>query len=543
MTVRALALRGAGGGLPSRPGAGRGGGLRPRAGRRGANARRGTARGAPLRRARADPAKPHLPVRIVLVPTVVDSRPTSGRPSAAAVRFVRRRRPQYRRARVGRGGRPSSRRRPRVRAPGRSALRGPRLVPEGFAEYLSYLEPGASGRLSPPAPARHMVRLRGSPWLPLEELRNATRSSAAFAGPTFYAQSWLAVHWLAERGASPRDLRPRDLDRAVERLGVAGVEAALRGHFETLGADFEETFEAVAPLQPDPTQAWEVELALAEADRELGRLELAEASLYRLRTARPGEPAVAAALGALAMDRGQYPKAESLLAEAANDAAASARACYRLALMLLRSDGEQTRERARRAAEQARRALARVPEARDYRLALAQALMVDEQWDAAARELNALARGCRLARTRRRGDARANAAANRRSPGCPSQASRPRPRLPPRLPNRSSSPPSRLLQSRRLRRPCVGPLPERPSSPAASTTSTASGPDKVIVMRHPLLTLRIRERKGRPAKLFHPPEKGWTAIPCGAKGWTVNIAYYPYRNASDLLGDAAAILF
>jgi len=54
--------------------------------------------------------------------------------------------------------------------------------------------------------------------------------------------------------------------------------------------------------------------------------------------------------------------------------------------------------------------------------------------------------------------------------------------------------------------------------------------------------MRIRERKGKPAKLFHPPEN-WTEIPCGAKGWTVNVAYYPDRDDDSVLGDAAAILF
>jgi hypothetical protein len=70
-----------------------------------------------------------------------------------------------------------------------------------------------------------------------------------------------------------------------------------------------------------------------------------------------------------------------------------------------------------------------------------------------------------------------------------------------------------------------------------------SGPEKIIVMRHPLLSMKIREPEGKPAKLFHAPEKDWTEIPCGAKGWTVNVAYYPDRRQTGVLGRAAAILF
>jgi hypothetical protein len=69
------------------------------------------------------------------------------------------------------------------------------------------------------------------------------------------------------------------------------------------------------------------------------------------------------------------------------------------------------------------------------------------------------------------------------------------------------------------------------------------GEDKIIVLRHPLLNLRFREKKGRPAKLFLPPEKGWTEIPCSARDWTVNIAYYQYQGVPGLTGEAIAILF
>lgn len=284
-------------------------------------------------------------------------------------------------------------------------------------------------------------------------------------------------------------------------------------------------------------------LALAEVDRELGRRERAKTALDVLQAERPGEPSILAAQGALAMDEGRYDEAEPLLEQAAADPGATARTHYRFALMLLRPVGGQTRERATRAARHARHALERAAMAGDYRLTLAHALMVDEQWEASARELNQLAQEPAW---RERADEEMAELLRRRQQAL-SAVTRPA---------EPTAPPPSSVDAGPLELAAVPPPPKSAPPPPISWPPPGAhilagrvdyvdcrGPEKIIVMRHPLLTLRIRERKGKPAKLFHPPEKHWTEIPCGAKGWTVNIAYYPYRGRTDILGDAAAILF
>jgi hypothetical protein len=224
---------------------------------------------------------------------------------------------------------------------------------------------------------------------------------------------------------------------------------------------------------------------------------------------------------------------------------ATARTHYRLALLLLRPAENRLRERAREAAAHARKALARVPSSPDYRLALAQALMVDEAWDASARELNQLAGDPNWAERA----AMERQELVRRRQQVINSVERPVFR-----PDIATLPWHRPLAVDPVPRP---PEPARPSAPPpmrwpppGSSIAVGridyvdcSGPEKIIVMRHPLLRLRFRERKGKPARLFLSPEKSWTEIPCGAKGWNVNIAYYNSQDSNGITGDAVAILF
>ena len=415
---------------------------------------------------------------------------------------------------------------------------------EGLAEYLSYFERDASGRLAAVTPATHLIRLRDAPWLSLAELREATRSSPAFQAPTFYAQAWLIAHWLVSQGKAPRALRPDDLAAALAYLGDAGIEAELRRHLGSLAAG---VLEEVLRPWPTPRDApgpdWEVRLALAEVERELGRRESARTALERLQAERPDEPSVAAARGALAMDAGVYDQAEPLLERAAEDPKAAARTRHRLALLLLRPTAGRTRERAQEAARQARLALGEFPGSPDYRLTLAQALMVDEAWEAAARELNALAADPAW---RHRAEEELEELVRRRHQAL---AQAERPNLGPEAAAPLAGQPALEVAAVPLppKQPPPGPM--RWPPPGASIIGgridyvDCSGPDKIIVMRHPLLRLRFRERKGKPAKLFLAPLKDWTEIPCGSKGWNVNIAYYEARNQDGVTGEAVAILF
>ena len=488
--------------------------------------------------------KPHLPVQVILVPTVIELAPHigpgTGRSRAFSFPGADRNYIVLAWAAPGNPLRAAAHEYAHLVDP---LAEAPVWFREGFAEYLSYLEPAGPARLAPAAPERHVVRLRDSPWLPFEQLWEASRSSEAFSAPTFYAQCWLTVHWLASRGGAVREMRPADLEAARSELGDAGLENALRAWFEQIDPAPSGSYE-IAQTASAPESAWRVRLALAEVDRELGRTARAREALERLQAERPGEPSVLAARGAFAMDEGLYDEAERLLEMAAADADATARTRHRLALMLLRPKAERTRDRARAAATQARQALESFPRSPEYRLALAQALMVSEQWDASARELGALSRHPGW---RQRADDEMNELQRRRQ-----QALGELPRPP--IASSAPDPPSTLgepLELAAVPKPPKPPPPPPMRWPPPGATILAgridwvdcTGPEKIIVMRHPFLSYRIRDPRGKPAKLFHSPEKDWTEIPCGAKGWTVNIAYYPYRNKDRILGDAAAILF
>ncbi|MCB1022004.1 MAG: hypothetical protein KDC27_18880, partial [Acidobacteria bacterium] len=322
------------------------------------------------------------------------------------------------------------------------------------------------------------------------------------------------------------------------------VESALRARFDAMvPAPSDASLPALPAIAPQPSRQWEVRLALAEVDHELGRYDRAEAALLALEMERPGDLRVEAALGALAMDRGRYDEAERRLLLAADSPSASARTHYRLALMLLRPAAHApAEERGAAAVAQARLALDAVPRSPDYRLGLAQALMVAERWESAAAELRTLSSHPGW-QTRARDEMaelirrRQQALAAEQRPVLASEDVEAIPVAP--LETAAVPPPPKPPPPKPMRWPPAG---------AAIMAGRidyvdCSGPQKMIVMRHPVLDVRFREPKGRPAKLFASPLKDWKEIPCGAQGWTVNVAYRPRRASDGALGDALAILF
>jgi hypothetical protein len=69
-----------------------------------------------------------------------------------------------------------------------------------------------------------------------------------------------------------------------------------------------------------------------------------------------------------------------------------------------------------------------------------------------------------------------------------------------------------------------------------------SAGQKRIVMDNPWFRIEFVESPKQPAKLHRPPLK-WKTLPCGTRGWQVNIAYIPHRGKGGLTGEARAILF
>lgn len=413
----------------------------------------------------------------------------------------------------------------------------PMWVREGRAEALAL-----QGR----DVGRHLNRLEVSPWLPLRSWRFADRDSAEFGNIVFYAQSWLATEWLVSRGAERLRVSDGDLGAAIEELGIEGVEAALFSYFQELRA------QAAFAGEREPVTTrialregadWEIQFALADVERALGRMSAAVSRLERLGEEARAHPEYARTLGAIQMDLGRYAEAEPLLARAVEAEAPEARTRYRYALMLLRpvEDGDAA-ARAEEAVVQSRLALAAAPRVAAYRFTLVQAETAAQRWSQAIAALQPLLgnpdhaeRAQREYETillRRQQALRAVEApvisAAETTPTIPGKA----------LSERVNAPPP--------------PSQKRPPWPPPGTTLTSgqidfvdcSGPEKVVILRSQFFPMRFRERKDRPARIYTPPYKEWTSIPCsGARGMLVNLAYKPIRQPNYLRGEVVAILF
>ena len=415
---------------------------------------------------------------------------------------------------------------------------------EGLADYLSLLRPDAEGVLRPGAPADRLTLLRAGVWLPLDRLLGAGRGAAELAEPMFYPQSWLIVRWLAERQPDVLALSPTSLADAVAAEGPEAVARRLREFLETLAAEPN----APAPL-PTPgllietVEDREVAWRLADFDRHL-RPDRARGALERLMAEHPGWLAPRAPLGAIAMDAGQYDEAEAHLAEAVRDPLAAARTHHRYALLLLRPTEAHPDGQAELAAQHAARALEKQPGDRRFLLTHAQALMVAGQWDASARSLRRL---YAMPEARERAERELEELQRRRNQALRSEKG----------PQLAAGPTAPLDDELTAALPASVPPPlphvEPPVTswppPGAEIIAgridfvDCSGPDKIIVLRSRLFPMRFREPRNRPAKIFFPPDKSWRTIPCGAKGWTINIAYRPYRELGAVRGDVIAILF
>jgi len=412
---------------------------------------------------------------------------------------------------------------------------------EGIAEHLAHLRPNSRGGVSPLGSPGHLFRLRTGGWIPLEDFMAPSGRPPAGARSSFYAQAWLTVRLLANAEPEPRRLRPEMLRQAIDTRGVEAVEAELRAFADALEAPAEE-FEAPHPSDtPDALRSlenWEEPYWRAEALRETQHVDEARSALAELRRDHPNVPRIAAALGALEMDAGRYVRAEALLAEAAADEQAEVRVLYRYSLMLLRPGPGDAADQAQRALAQMEKARRAYPSQPSYLLTQAQAAMVAERWDSAARLLSDL-----LA-----------------SPGWNERAERefeellrrrrqtltsvPRPKLRPSGPVEMPGFFAHRPESPQPPKPVEIRWPPPGSSIVYGRLATVEckGGEQLLVLQNPLFKLKYRIRRGRSVKLFHPPIK-WKKIPCGTRGFEVNIAFRPSSEKGPVQGDVIAVLF
>ena len=410
---------------------------------------------------------------------------------------------------------------------------------EGLADYLSLQREAG---VAPITATDSIAALRSKPWLGIHGIADAQDGSADYDHELFYAQSWLAVSWLASQpGAAPNRLEFRRLYDQLALEGSAAVEVQLRVHMARLTLEepvpeaLPEPLPRLTPrdLAEDEWQAWELELL-----RGMEGNSAAEAELLALESRQPQLPLVQAALGALAIERGRFDEAEDRLrAASADDDGASALTHQRYALMLLRPTGEAPAPRAETAVRHGLRALKMAPGKPEFLRTLAQASIVAGHWSRAAQVLldlqaqqgwDATAREDFRELLRSRGQRLREVDSPRIQPLAAPLA----------MPEYAKAGLAPLRQPRDY----PWPPPDTQIYSGRIADVECSAGQKLIVMQNPLFRVEFVELPIQPAKLHRPPLK-WKIIPCGARGWNVNIAYIPYRGRGSLAGEARAILF
>jgi hypothetical protein len=66
--------------------------------------------------------------------------------------------------------------------------------------------------------------------------------------------------------------------------------------------------------------------------------------------------------------------------------------------------------------------------------------------------------------------------------------------------------------------------------------------EKIVTVRTPRLTIELREKGSKPAKLYRPPSR-WTTLPCGLRGREVNVVYRPLPPGDEVRGELVAVVF
>jgi hypothetical protein len=65
---------------------------------------------------------------------------------------------------------------------------------------------------------------------------------------------------------------------------------------------------------------------------------------------------------------------------------------------------------------------------------------------------------------------------------------------------------------------------------------------KTVTVKTPRYSIELREIAARPAKLYHAPKK-WTELPCGLRGYEVNVVYRPSAAGQEARGELVAVVF
>lgn len=416
----------------------------------------------------------------------------------------------------------------------------PRWFVEGRAEYLARYPSG----LAP----NHLTRLLLQEWFDLGDLLEPSSGGTATPPEGFYSAAWLVFDWLAQREGDLAGIRPEAVDRAIDELGVDGVDAALWKHAEQRRSEVPRQNNAVdsaaSGVAVRAIEPWEVPLFEAEISGLVGDLEESVTLLATLAEDYPGVYQIRAARGLSSIDSHEYDLAESEFRKAVELGDDRAVTAYRYTLMLMRP-GDDPDARALAAVENSQRARDRVPDEARYQLAAAQAQMIAGKWNLAFYELRRLAK---FPGWEERADSEATEVERRRGQSLAQHA------VPPLADNKPSA---QTYQPKIAEPEPLPAAPPKPSKPARRSTwpppgttlvygrigwVECSGGERTIILSTPRLRLVLRENPKSPPRLIFPPLK-WTVLPCETYGWTVNIAYKPLRGAGEIKGEVVAIRF
>ena len=391
----------------------------------------------------------------------------------------------------------------------------PDWLREGLAELLSNLQTVPGGvMLGVPIPS-HLADLK----------------SGSDTGALFYARSWAATHRLLVGRGDGSDL--------AHRIDALPAKLEHDTHLATpLPAEVLPTGPVPEPeVKVRPLHPWERDHQRAELLRARNLTAQARAALVVLRAQFPDRPEPFESLGALAMDLLRYAQAEQNLAEAIRRGSAHAATHYRYSLLLM-----QPGRPAEDAAQHARRAVELDPGQPLYWLTRAHAEMQLDRWEAARASLEQVR--SRAADPELADQVRLELAEVERRR---EQAQRPPPvqEPPPRITIVPMPPPPPVF-------PPEPPLP--PSEPwrwpplgtvlflGQIRQVECTAESKIFTVVNPRFTIRVRERRAQPAKVYYAP-RTLRALPCSMKNVGVNVVYRPLARFGPLNGDLLAVLF
>ncbi len=227
-----------------------------------------------------------------------------------------------------------------------SALSLPPWLNEGLADFYSTLRITERGSSLGGEQAAHLQVLRKQRWIPLAELLSMPADSPVRANreisSVFYAESAALTRMLV---LSP-DYAPRFPSLLAAVKTAQSLPSVFGRPIEAIERDLRTWVEKRRPETPLPggpaeavaieshaLTAFETQVVTAELLLAIGRLDAAEALYRELARQAPGNTEIAAALGTIALRRGDSGTARLEWKRAIEHGASNAVLCYRYALL------------------------------------------------------------------------------------------------------------------------------------------------------------------------------------------------------------------